>query len=138
VQQRLVLFEKLARTRTSMAVVDNKSNESRVPLVVVLEGDSREDDQHWSLRLPGHLHIQALSLATWRLDVIAQPDMTDPTVSQEYWGSIHLPDVAWYEVCRIQAIARGITLNEGRDGWNYQASIMELLAELERNGSSMY
>ncbi len=93
------------------------AHNEQVSLCIILDGDGRQDDQHWALNISNHLQslltIQALCLATWRLDIITPTGSTpgnDPRHSPTYAGTIPLTHVKASDLPRIEQLARQLEM----------------------------
>jgi hypothetical protein len=113
-------------------------------LTLILDGDGKQDDQHWSLHLSDpqvsanatatstSTTIQTFTLSTSRLS-ITHDSASDPRDSPSYAASVHLSYVRSGDVARIEELAREVRLDRWR-GWNCQDFVMELLGLLEEEG----
>jgi hypothetical protein len=116
------------------------AHDEQVSLCIILDGDGKQDDQHWALNISNQLQslltIQVLSLATWRLDIITPTSTTpnnDPSHSPSYAGTIPLTHVKAFDLPRIEQLARQLEMGRW-PGWNCQDYVMDLLGALEKEG----
>ncbi len=116
------------------------AHDEQVSLCIILDGDGRQDDQHWALNVSNQvqslLTIQALSLATWRLDIITSTGTTpenDPSHLPSYAGTIPLTHVKASDLPRIGQLARQLEMDRW-PGWNCQDYVIDLLGALEKEG----
>lgn len=98
-----------------------------VGLYAALYGDGRQDDQHWALWVENKGVIQALSLASWRVQVAPG---VNPRNSGSFSSLMYLGDVEASDWDRMGQIANTVRLNP-RAGWNCQDYVMDLLGALE-------